>query len=210
MQSPGKFTQLPVSTDNSRQGGRESPHSGNRGYHVVSQRASRFSGGDRRRDAGREPSAWNLPHSLAGSPGDGRILRPGHRYPASAPTGDGCPRLAGPASCGTCRTDIGPVPSGLFPAPFPSREIRFRERHSSVETGTILPCPLKSVRGARMLFRPICDGGEDLMGKPCGLQTPRKQRPLTRNLLIRWSPQLRDMDKERWRAWEDSNPRPAA
>jgi hypothetical protein len=114
---PGIFTQLPVLTDNSRQAGRESPHSGNRGYHVVSQRASRFPGGDRRRDAGREPSAWNLPHSLAGSPGDGRILRPGHRYPASAPTGDGCPRLAGPASCGTCRTDIGPVPSGPHEEP---------------------------------------------------------------------------------------------
>jgi hypothetical protein len=38
----------------------------------------------------------------------------------------------------------------------------------------------------------------------------RFRQALTRNLLIRGSPQLPDMEKERWRAWEDSNPRPAA
>jgi len=81
----------------------------------------------------RPPGACSAPSPIR--PSDGRFLRLDHRCAASAPTGDGCPLRAGPVSCGTCRTDFRPVLLRLVPIPSPSRKIRFRDRHASVETG---------------------------------------------------------------------------
>ena len=89
-----------------------------------------------------EPSALDCSAPSPARPGDGRIIRPGHRNSAPAATGDGCPRIADPASFGPCRTGFRQVLPGLVPVPSPSRKTRFRERYPSVEDGIISRPPL--------------------------------------------------------------------
>jgi len=89
----------------------------------------------------REPPAWTLLRPLAGLP---------REWLDPSPWSSACCFFSNwgrlPSSCRSCFSRRLPhlfsaVLSGLVPVPSPSRKIRFRDRHASVETGTF-PDPL--------------------------------------------------------------------